>query len=103
MTWEQITTLVGVVGGVALGYLGYRRSRQVDKVSAQSGAANETRAGTAQLIDGFNLFADQVQEDNKEFRAALRECAAKVERLSAERDEALREVARFRRRFGELD
>lgn len=113
MTWEQITLIVGTVGGVLIGYLGYHRSRKVDAVSAQAGVASETRAGTAQVIEALNAIIDQIQEDNrdfreqgKEFRDALRQCAERVTGLSAEldsalreRDEAWRELAAFRRRF----
>lgn len=116
MTWATATALVGVVGGMAVSLLGYRRSRKVDAVSAQSGIASETRAGTAQVIDALNALLDQVQEDNKEFRAegrefkeAIRQCADHLTQVSAERDEARRErdearqeLVAFRQRFGPL-
>lgn len=116
MTWEQITALLGVLGGTTLGYLGWHRSRQVDATSAQSGVASETRAGTAQVIDALNALLDQVQEDNREFRAegrefkeAIRACAAHLEVVTAERDEARRErdearreLVAFRQRFGDV-
>lgn len=115
MTWAVVTGLVGTVGGLLLGFLGYRRSRQVDAVSAQSGAAAESRAGIAQAFDALNALVDQVQEDNKEFRvdarefkAAIAQCAIKLDEMMVERDEARRErdearheLAIFRQRFGD--
>lgn len=97
MTWEQITALVGVLGGVVLGVLGYRRSRQVDATSAQAGMVTEARAGTAQIIGGLNALLDQVQEDNQDFRTELRHCAARVLAVEAERDACRREFAEYRR------
>jgi len=111
------SALIGAIGGILLGVLGYRRSRHVDAVSEKSGVATETRAGTAQVIDGLMALLDQVQEDNRdnriqfrEVRDAVRSCAVRLAEVTAERDlarrerdEAGRELAIFRQRFGEIE
>jgi chromosome segregation ATPase len=111
------SALIGAIGGILLGVLGYRRSRHVDAVSEKSGVATETRAGTAQVIDGLMALLDQVQEDNRdnriqfrEVRDAVRQAAVRLAEVTVERDlarqerdEARRELAIFRQRFGEIE
>ena len=102
MNWQA--TIIGVaapVAALALGVLGYQRSRHVDRISEQSGVATDTRAGTAQIIEGLNGLIDNLQEDNKEFRADIRACALRLDTITTERDGLKRELARLRRRYGE--
>jgi predicted nucleic acid-binding Zn-ribbon protein len=102
MSWEQVTGGIGTAGvALALGVLTYRRSRAVDKISAQSGVATESRAGTAQVIDGLNRIIDTLQEDNKEWRAGFRELTIRLEVMAAERDKLRQEIARLRRKYGD--
>jgi hypothetical protein len=98
MTVATLSALVGAIGGVLLGFLGYRRSKHVDAVSAKSGVATETRAGTAQVIDGLMALLDQLQEDNRDTRSILAEsresvrmAAVRLEEVTIERDVARRE------------
>lgn len=85
----------------ALGFLAYWRSRKVDAVAEQSGVANESRAGTAQIIEGLNSLIDNLQIDNKQFRDDIRYCASRLDAISIERDRFREEVARLRRRYGD--
>lgn len=102
MSWEQVGGGLALAApSFALGYLAYRRSRTVDAVSAQSGVASDTRAGTAQVIDGLNKLIDNLQEDNKDFRDDIKQCALDLKAVVVERDELRLELARLRRRYGE--
>lgn len=102
MSWESAAT-GGVSAAVALtlGVLTYRRSRRVDAISAQTGAADATRAGTAQIIEALNGLVDNLQEDNRGFRDDIRHCGTRLEALTNERDELRRELARLRRKYGD--
>jgi ABC-type transporter Mla subunit MlaD len=104
MTWEQ--TVGGVTTGIValgLGVLTYKRSRAVDAIAAQSGAVSETRAGTTQVIDGLNQLIDQLQDDNKEFRADIRNLTTRFDVITQERDECRRQLNRLIRRYGDGD
>lgn len=100
--------LIGLPATV-LGFLAYRRSRKVDAVAEQSGIANETRAGTAQIIEGLNSLVDALQEDNKTFRDEgrafrdeVRNLTLRVNEVVAERDELRRERDSLRREVARL-
>lgn len=93
-------TLIGLPATI-LGILAYRQSRKVDAVAEQSGVATETRAGTAQIIEGLNNLVDNLQEDNKVFRDELKYLTQTLGAVVLERDELRKEVARLRRKYGE--
>src|SRR5688572_27423201 len=92
--------LIGLPATV-LGLLAYRRSRRVDAVAAQSGIATETRAGTAQIIEGLNHLIDNLQEDNAVIRADFKYLTTRLDTVIEERDALRREVAELRRKYGE--
>jgi len=98
---QFVLALVAAVSSLFLGVSAYFRSRKVDKVSMLSGAASDTRAGTAQIIDALNTLVDQLQEDNVSFRADVALMAVRLETLTTERDVLKRELTRLRRRYGE--
>lgn len=65
---------------ILIAYLGYRRSRKVDAITAQAGVVTETRAGTtegragtAQIIEGQNQLIENLQADNLLLREAAKE------------------------------
>jgi hypothetical protein len=101
MSWEVPIGMFSAVSGAGLGYLAYRRSTKVDAVSAQSGIASDTRAGTAQIIEALNSMIDTLQEDNATFRADFKYLTARLDVVIGERDELKREVTRLRRLAGE--
>lgn len=107
MSWANAVGFAAPVVALVVAYLGYRRSRRVDAVTEQSGVATETRAGTQQIIEGLNRLIDQVQDDNTGFRDDLKQCAARVEaigvrleKVTAERDELRKDLARMVRLHG---
>lgn len=102
MSWETTGVAVAApVLGFAAAYLGYRRSRSVDRVTEQSGLTTESRAGTAQIIEGLNQFVDQLQEGHQSFREDIRYLTARLDACGAEREELRRELARLRRKYGD--
>lgn len=84
-----------------LGLMAYIRSLRVDAVAEQSGVATETRAGTAQIIQGLNDLIDNLQTDNKVFRDDIKYLTLRLDAFAAEREELRKEVARLRRKYGE--
>lgn len=101
MSWEQVTGGVGVIGGIAIGYLSHRRSRKVDAVSEQSGIAADTRAGVAQAFEELTSLARLVQDDNQAFRDDLKQCNARFEGLTMKYDALNRQLVRMHRKYGE--
>lgn len=101
LTWEQITGFFGMFGGTILAYLAYRRSVKVDRISAQSGAVDSARAGTAQIIEGLNNLIDNLQEDNKAFREDLKHITGRLEECMTAREVLKHELLRLRRKYGE--
>lgn len=104
MTPAAQQVVYGLVIGLPsflLGYLAYRRSRKVDAVSAQSGIATETRAGTAQIIEGLNQLIDNLQDDNRLFREDIKYLTLRLDAISKERDELRRKLNRLNRLYGD--
>jgi hypothetical protein len=101
MSWELPIGAFSAISGASLGYLAYRRSRQVDAVSKQSGITANTRAGTAQIIEGLNLMIDNLQEDNIAFRMDLKYLTSRLDVIIVERDKLKRDNIRLRRIVGE--
>lgn len=69
--WQH-PAVIGLLIGLpssALGYLVYRRSRDVDKVAEQAGIATGQRESIGQVVDGLNKIITALQQDN----ALLRE------------------------------
>lgn len=95
-----LAILIGVPS-LVIGLLSWVRSRKVDAVAAQSGALTETRAGTAQIIEGLNLLIDQLQDDNKTFRDDIKYLTLRLDAIAKERDELRRELNRLQRKYGE--
>lgn len=96
---EIVIALITAVPAFLIGVFAYRRSLKVDQVSAQSGAASNQMAGTAQVIEGLNRLIDQLQEDNDSFRADIKDLAARLVVITAERDALKLEVARLRKKY----
>lgn len=96
---EALVALIAAVPAFLIGFLAYRRSLKVDEVSEQSGLASNHRAGTAQVIEGLNKLIDQLQEDNESFRRDIKDLAARLVVITAERDALKLEVARLRKKY----
>ena len=92
--------LIGLPATV-LGFLAWWRSRRVDAIAEQSGAVTETRAGTAQIIEGLNQLIDNLQEDNAVVREGFRFLTQRLDEITKERDALRAEVAELRRRYGQ--
>lgn len=103
MNWAAITAVVGTFGGVVLGWLSYRRSRQVDARSAQLGVTSETRAGTDQIIAGLNALIDQLQESESVKREDVRYLTARLDACIAGSEALKVELARLRKKYGNGD
>lgn len=94
MSGELLGALAVAVPSLIIGLMTYLRSRTVDAVSAQSGAASNNRAGTAQIIEGLNNLIDQIQEENKRLRTEAEGRATRLELLTLE-------VARLRKKYAD--
>lgn len=100
-TDEIIQAIVIGLPSFALGYLAYRRSKKVDAVVEQSGIATETRAGTAQIIEGLNQLIDNLQDDNRSFREDIKYLTLRLDAISKERDELRQKLNQMMRKYGE--
>jgi uncharacterized coiled-coil protein SlyX len=101
-TMQQV--LYAIVAGVPaliLGILAYRRSKKVDAVAQQSGAATESRAGTAQIIEGLNEIIDSLQEDNKMWREDIRYLTNRLDLNDKQREDLRNELVRMHRKYGD--
>jgi len=98
--WDPFITAGPVVVAGAVAWWGYRRSIRVDAVSEKSGVATETRAGTAQIIDGLNLLVDQLQEGTASHRETIRFLTERIDKVLAENAELRLDNARLRKRYG---
>lgn len=108
MTWEQVTGFVGMMGGIVIAVLSYLRSKKVDAISAQTGAVDSHREGTALVIEGLTKLVDQLQEGGASTRAdvdwltiRLDTCAARLDACITENDSLKRELSALRRKYGE--
>lgn len=103
VNWAAITAVVGTVGGVVLGYLGYWRSRKVDDRSAQLGVTSETRAGTDQVIAGLRILVEQWQESDQDKKETIRYLDVQLRACMASKEDEKRENARLRKKYGNGD
>ena len=99
----QLATAVVAVGGLALGYLGYRQKRQADDVTeraavkaaentAKSVATEASEAANRSLVaslaranDEITLLRTEAADDRKSFREQIAEVSAHVERCEDEK------------------
>lgn len=79
-----------------LGYLGYRRSVQVDKITEQSGAASSQQGAIAQVISGLNSLIEVLQEDNKILREGISDLQSKLDKMTREQLDLIEQVAHLR-------
>ena len=100
MDWEPVITAAPIVVAGVVAWWGYRRSIRVDAVSEKSGVATETRAGTAQIIDGLNSLVDQLQEGTASHRETIKFLTERIDRVLAENVELRLDNARLRKRYG---
>lgn len=103
MTGTQlfILGLLSSVISAALGYLLHRRSRKVDAVSEQSGAVSNQRAGTQQIIDGFNLLLERAQETIEDDREVIKLLEGRIVTFTANLEACQAENARLRKKYGD--
>lgn len=92
--------LVGALPATMLGVLAHRQSVKADRVAELSGIASSQRSGTAQVIEGMNALADNLQVDNAQLRIAVRECATNMALVMTERDDLLRQVRQLAKEGG---
>lgn len=90
-----IGLLVGLPSSL-LGYLIYRRSRELDEAAEQAGIATAQRESIGQVVDGLNRIITALQEDNAFLRT---EVSVGREDVKA----CLRKVSDLRRRVDELE
>lgn len=101
MSWEQVgAALVVAVPSTTIGVMAYLRSKKVDATSAQSGAANDTRAGTAQIIEGLNKLIDQLQEGASTFREDIQWLTARLDAVMKENETLKTEIVRYKHKYG---
>lgn len=87
-----LIALIAAVPSFLLGYLAYRRSIEVDRVTEQSGVANTQLTAVGQVITGLNQLIDNLQADNKELRETIKTIAIKLKEVVDERDKLVAEV-----------
>lgn len=100
-TRDYVIAITAGLPSIVVAVLTYRRSTKVDSVAAQAGIATESRAGTAQIIEGLNGLIDNLQEDNVAFRDEVRYLTGRMTELIAEGDACRRKLNDLHRRYGE--
>jgi hypothetical protein len=78
--------IVGLIVGLPafiLGCLAYLRSRNVDAVAEQAGAASHDIEQVGQVIDGLNKLIANLQEDNKNLRLDILDLRLKMKDMGA--------------------
>lgn len=95
-----IVGFIVAIPSFILGYLAYRQSKHVDKVTEQSGIVTSQAGAVQQVIDGLNKLVFNLQEDNKLLRANLTDLGAKLSELVAERDSLKRDMADLSKKYG---
>lgn len=103
MNWATLTALVGMFGGLIIGYLGYQRSKKVDAWSERLGVTTETREGTEQIIQGLTKLVDQLQESDGDKKETIRYLDTRLAACFAGYEEEKKENARLRRKYGNGD
>lgn len=98
---EIVIAVIAALSSTILGVLTYRRSVKVDAVAAQVSTTNESRAGTAQIIEGLNGLIDNLQEDNAVIRIEVRYLTDRLAQFVEERDKLKSELHAIRRKYGE--
>lgn len=88
-----VVGLLVAIPSAALGYLGYRRSRQNDEVAERAGIATTQSASIGQVIEGQDLLIKNLQEVNRGLRDDVKELNVKLDRIIAECQELRRELA----------
>lgn len=85
MTWDNpaVIGLLIAVPSFVLGLLGYLRSRKVDEVAEQSGAASQDINKVGQVIDGLNSLVTSLQDDNKTLRQEIEGLRSRLAELRA--------------------
>jgi chromosome segregation ATPase len=93
--WENplLLLVIGAIPSFILGYLGYRRSVRVDKVTEQSGAASNELEAVGQVIDGLNKLVANLQEDNKHLREDVTALRARLKEIETAIDKATKELS----------
>lgn len=81
--------LVIALPATAIGYLGYRRSRNLDRVAEQAGIATTNVTSIGQVVDGLNKIIVNLQEDNEDLRGEVISLRERLDALSARLDAAL--------------
>ena len=85
----------------AIGYLAYKRSRKVDALSAQTGAASENRAGMSEIREGQNDLIANLQADNKSLREIINSQGVRIDACFTLCDGLKKEVARLHKLHGD--
>lgn len=100
MTLTEWMGVASTAGFGVMAFLKFLQSQKVDAVTKQSGAASNHRAGTEQIIEGYDrllLRAQLTIDDDQEVKKILEE---RADRYLANWQGCMKENARLRRKFG---
>lgn len=98
---QGLYALLAAIPSIFIAWLAYRRSQKVDAVAEQSGIANESRAGQAQIIEGLNRIIDNLQEDNKTGRDYAQYLLNRLDLSDKDRETLRGQLMRMHRKFGD--
>lgn len=90
--------IVVAIPSAALGYLGYRRARHIDKIAEQAGIATSETTSIGQVIEGLNAIIANLQKDNEVLRTELSRCQRVIDDRIARLDSHNREIRNLRER-----
>lgn len=103
MTWSEWIALISTLGFGVMGFLKFLQSQRVDAATKQSGIASNHRAGTEQIIKGYDLLLDQAQETIKDDQAVKKLLEERADRFLASWQACMKENARLRKKYSDYN
>lgn len=103
MFWDS-PVVSGIAVGIPsfiIGFLVYRRSVKVDKISEQAGVASDKTAGIAQAFEGLRQHIAGLNAFIAILQADARIDKEDIKSLTAQRDALQKELNRMYRKYGD--
>lgn len=90
--YEALVGLIVAIPSVVLGYLGYRRARNIDRIAEQAGITTASATSIQQVMNGLNSIIENLRTDNRDLRRTVDELEIKTNRLSEDTEKLRLEI-----------
>lgn len=95
-----VEAIIVAIPSFTLGFLIYRHSIKVDKVTEQSGIVSAQTAGVNQVITGLNSLIDNLQIDNKTLRESLTSLSLRLKEITDDNKALKLEIDALNKTYG---